>query len=109
MAKGGHNKCHARWILATLAKGGWMNPPLLAVLAAYPLRTVSSCLLRLHRLGLVRRRDARGLSLYAISNLAGGDPGPSPGSPPNSRQSPEKRPPAALRCEARSQVGRGRT
>ena len=54
----------ARWVLAALDKRGWVNPALLAILADYPIRVASSCLVRLHRLGLVRRRDARGLSLY---------------------------------------------
>jgi hypothetical protein len=67
MAKGGHNKPTARWILAVLAQGGWVNPPLLAVLAGYSVRAASSCLRRLHRLGFVQCRYKEGLSLYAVS------------------------------------------
>jgi hypothetical protein len=55
--------------LAAFEKHGWMNPPLWAVLVGfYPARAAYTYLLRLHRFGLLQRRnDDRGLILYAIS------------------------------------------
>ena len=97
MAQGSPNKRRATWMLEALDRRGWLNSAACAVLAGYPIRVATCCLVRLHRRGLIRRRDARGLSLYAISNLAGGRSGPEPGQPADSRQSPEEKPPAALR------------
>ena len=58
-----------RTALATFEGGGWLNPPAWAVLVRmYPIRAAYSYLLRLHRWGLLeRRRDARGLLLYRLS------------------------------------------
>ncbi len=96
-------------MLQALDGRGWVNPPMVAVLAdVYPIRAASTWLLRLHRLGLIRRRqDARGLVLYAISPrgqlMCRGDPGL--GSLPIRVRAPRKgrRP----RYEARSQSAKG--
>ena len=58
-----------RTALATLEGRGWLNPPAWAVLVRmYPIRAAYSYLLRLHCWGLLeRRRDARGLLLYRLS------------------------------------------
>lgn len=59
-----------RHALGVFAKnGGWLNAPAWAVFAGfYPIRAAYSYLLRLHRFGLLyRRRNARGLVLYRIS------------------------------------------
>jgi hypothetical protein len=49
--------------------GGWMSPPEWAVLAHfYPIRAAYSYLLRLHRFGLLERRQVRGSILYHLSD-----------------------------------------
>ncbi len=55
--------------LDAFEKRGWMNPPVWAVFVGfYPARASYSYLLRLHRFGLLRRRkNTRGLILYALS------------------------------------------
>jgi hypothetical protein len=58
-----------RRTLEVFEERGWMNPVLWAVLVGfYPARASYSYLLRLHRFGLLlRRKDASGLVLYALS------------------------------------------
>jgi len=58
-----------RQALAIFAQRGWLNPPAWAALAAfYPVRAAYSYLVRLHRWGLLeRRQDLRGLLLYRLS------------------------------------------
>jgi len=55
--------------LEAFEQRGWMNPILFAVLVGfYPARSSYSYLLRLHRFGLLRRKqDASGLLLYSLS------------------------------------------
>ena len=49
--------------------GGWLSPPEWAVRAGfYPIRASYSYLLRLHRFGLLERRDSAGSILYHLSN-----------------------------------------
>ena len=58
-----------RRALEVFEERGWMNPVLWAVLVGfYPARASYSYLLRLHRFGLLqRRKDEKGLILYALS------------------------------------------
>jgi len=64
-----YNALKLSFLSAFAQAGGWLNPPAAAVLVGfYPIRASYSYLLRLHRFGLLqRRRSARGLILYRLS------------------------------------------
>ena len=63
-----HNRLKKR-ALEIFEQRGWLNPPMWAVLSGfYPARAAYSYLLRLHRFGLLlRREDAEGLLVYGLS------------------------------------------
>lgn len=58
-----------RRVLGSMDGRGWMSPATVAVLVGmYPTRGMYGYLKRLHRWGLLdRRRDARGLLIYKLS------------------------------------------
>jgi hypothetical protein len=56
-------------VLDALSGRGWLSAPMIATLSGFrPVRAIYTYLLRLQRWGLVaRRRNARGLLIYSIS------------------------------------------
>jgi hypothetical protein len=60
-------------VLEILDRRGWLDPPTIAELVGFRAeRGMYSYLIRLHRYGLLRRRqDARGLILYRLSERGG--------------------------------------
>src|SRR2546425_11518918 len=64
-----YNRLKKRALEVFERHGGWLSPPEWAVSAHfYPIRAAYSYLLRLHRFGLLERRQTSGSVLYHLSD-----------------------------------------